>query len=185
MHATGLLTTDIIGGDCVATSARKISNGATEGHAAEVALNGHRTHDSRNGVDNPMNGNKPLNGTNGDASHGLVKTRLDDTDRLSTANSTSHDAPAAWKVIPQSLAESVARTKAEYRQVGTSGLRVSNPILGTLCIGDPNWMNWILPEEEVGCHVPNALVLHLTDDIYRRSSSCWRRTREGSILGTL
>lgn len=48
--------------------------------------------------------------------------------------------------LPQSLKESVESTKAEYRQLGHSGLRVSVPILGAMSFGSPEWMNWLLPE---------------------------------------
>lgn len=37
--------------------------------------------------------------------------------------------------------------KAEYRQLGQSGLRVSNPILGAMSIGDSRWMPWVLNED--------------------------------------
>ena len=39
--------------------------------------------------------------------------------------------------------------KAEYRQLGKSGLRVSVPILGAMSIGDPRWMEWVTGEEKV------------------------------------
>lgn len=38
--------------------------------------------------------------------------------------------------------------KATYRQLGRSGLRVSNPILGAMSIGDKRWQPWVLDEEE-------------------------------------
>ncbi|KAJ3785737.1 Aldo/keto reductase [Lentinula aff. detonsa] len=36
----------------------------------------------------------------------------------------------------------------EYRRLGTSGLRVSVPILGTMGMGDLEWNNWVLPEDK-------------------------------------
>jgi len=39
--------------------------------------------------------------------------------------------------------------KAEYRQLGKSGLRVSIPILGTMGIGDKRWQPWVIEEDEV------------------------------------
>ncbi|KAJ3825476.1 Aldo/keto reductase [Lentinula raphanica] len=36
----------------------------------------------------------------------------------------------------------------EYRLLGTSGLRVSVPILGTMGMGDQEWNNWVLPEDK-------------------------------------
>ena len=38
--------------------------------------------------------------------------------------------------------------KATYRRLGTSGLRVSNPILGAMSIGDSRWAPWVVNEEE-------------------------------------
>ncbi|UPX18767.1 uncharacterized protein EKO05_0009058 [Ascochyta rabiei] len=39
-------------------------------------------------------------------------------------------------------------SKAEYRQLGKSGLRVSVPILGAMSIGSRKWQSWVLEEEE-------------------------------------
>ncbi|KAL2367425.1 hypothetical protein BDBG_16869 [Blastomyces gilchristii SLH14081] len=50
--------------------------------------------------------------------------------------------------IPASLQRSLDATKVEYVQLGTSGLRVSSPILGTMGIGDKDWQNWVIEEEE-------------------------------------
>ncbi|KAK8014618.1 hypothetical protein PG990_007914 [Apiospora arundinis] len=52
------------------------------------------------------------------------------------------------KDVPDALAQSIEATKVEYRRVGSSGLVVSNPILGTLGLGDSKWMNWAMDEEE-------------------------------------
>jgi aryl-alcohol dehydrogenase-like predicted oxidoreductase len=38
--------------------------------------------------------------------------------------------------------------KATYRRLGNSGLRVSNPILGAMSIGDSRWMPWVINEDE-------------------------------------
>ncbi|KAK0226765.1 NADP-dependent oxidoreductase domain-containing protein [Armillaria nabsnona] len=38
-------------------------------------------------------------------------------------------------------------TPVEYRQLGSSGLRVSVPILGAMSFGSPKWLDWILDEE--------------------------------------
>ncbi|KAF2249354.1 aldo-keto reductase-like protein [Trematosphaeria pertusa] len=46
--------------------------------------------------------------------------------------------------IQQLLKES----KAEYRQLGKSGLRVSVPILGAMSIGSKEWQPWVIEEEE-------------------------------------
>ncbi|KAK0201292.1 NADP-dependent oxidoreductase domain-containing protein [Desarmillaria ectypa] len=35
----------------------------------------------------------------------------------------------------------------EYRQLGSSGLRISVPILGAMSFGSPKWLDWILDEE--------------------------------------
>jgi hypothetical protein len=54
-----------------------------------------------------------------------------------------------WSIVPKSLTESIKATKVEYRQLGKSGLRVSNPILGGMSFGDSRWMDWVLDEKEV------------------------------------
>lgn len=38
--------------------------------------------------------------------------------------------------------------KATYRRLGESGLRVSNPILGAMSIGDKRWQPWVIEEDE-------------------------------------
>ena len=40
--------------------------------------------------------------------------------------------------------------KAEYRQLGKCGLRVSVPILGAMSLGDKRWQAWTIEESEVG-----------------------------------
>ena len=61
--------------------------------------------------------------------------------------------------VPKSLQKSVAETKVEYRRLGRSGLRVSNPILGGLQIGSPDWLPWVLGEDEV---LPWLLAAYVT-----------------------
>lgn len=39
-------------------------------------------------------------------------------------------------------------SKAEYRQLGKSGLKVSVPILGAMSIGSKEWQPWVIDEEE-------------------------------------
>jgi aryl-alcohol dehydrogenase-like predicted oxidoreductase len=50
--------------------------------------------------------------------------------------------------MPSSLQRSLDATKVKYVQLGSSGLRVSLPILGTMGIGSKQWMNWTMDEEE-------------------------------------
>lgn len=38
-------------------------------------------------------------------------------------------------------------SKAAYRQLGQSGLRVSNPIFGTMSLGDKRWAPWVIEED--------------------------------------
>lgn len=52
------------------------------------------------------------------------------------------------KDVPQAFQKSINRTQVEYRRLGKSGLRVSNPILGGLHIGDSHWFPWVLNEEK-------------------------------------
>ncbi|KAK5708755.1 hypothetical protein LTR17_020409 [Elasticomyces elasticus] len=42
--------------------------------------------------------------------------------------------------------KSINDTKASYRQLGKSGLRVSVPILGAMSFGDPAWQPWVIDE---------------------------------------
>jgi hypothetical protein len=42
---------------------------------------------------------------------------------------------------------SIADTRATYHRLGNSGLRVSNPIFGTMSFGTPEWQPWVLDEE--------------------------------------
>jgi hypothetical protein len=51
--------------------------------------------------------------------------------------------------VPEALQASIASTKAEFRQLGRSGLRVSNPIFGGLQVGSSKWFPWVLEEEQV------------------------------------
>jgi hypothetical protein len=50
--------------------------------------------------------------------------------------------------VPASLQNSLDATKVEYVQLGSSGLRVSSPILGTMGIGSKEWQNWVMEEDE-------------------------------------
>jgi hypothetical protein len=43
---------------------------------------------------------------------------------------------------------SIAETKATYKRLGTSGLRVSVPIFGAMSFGDPAWQPWVIDEEK-------------------------------------
>ena len=51
--------------------------------------------------------------------------------------------------VPESLKRSVEASKAEYKRLGRSGLRVSIPILGAMSFGNARWMDWVLDEDEV------------------------------------
>nr|POF01387.1 aldo-keto reductase dtxs3 [Quercus suber] len=50
--------------------------------------------------------------------------------------------------VPSALKDSILRSKAEYCSLGRSGLKVSNPILGGMHIGDSRWLPWVLNEDE-------------------------------------
>lgn len=56
--------------------------------------------------------------------------------------------------------------KAEYRQLGKSGLRVSVPILGAMSIGDKRWQQWVTEEDEA---------LPLLKAAYDRGLNTWVR----------
>lgn len=51
--------------------------------------------------------------------------------------------------VPEALIQSVRATKVQYRQLGDSGLKISNPILGGLQVGSSQWLPWVLDEEKV------------------------------------
>jgi aryl-alcohol dehydrogenase-like predicted oxidoreductase len=55
---------------------------------------------------------------------------------------------AAGAKMTPGLKESVESSKAQYVQLGKSGLRVSVPILGAMSIGTPEWAPWVLDEEK-------------------------------------
>ncbi|KAI1334343.1 Aldo/keto reductase [Xylariaceae sp. FL0016] len=50
--------------------------------------------------------------------------------------------------IPLTLQASIESTRVEYRKLGRSGLRVSNPILGGLQFGSSQWLPWVMDEEK-------------------------------------
>ncbi|KAL1962665.1 hypothetical protein VTN77DRAFT_9299 [Rasamsonia byssochlamydoides] len=50
--------------------------------------------------------------------------------------------------IPRSLKESFEATKVSYVQLGSSGLRVSVPILGGMSFGHKDWRPWVQDNEE-------------------------------------
>lgn len=53
--------------------------------------------------------------------------------------------------LPDSVRASIENSKAEYRRLGKSGLKVSVPILGAMSYGNPKWLDWVLAEEKVCC----------------------------------
>jgi hypothetical protein len=56
---------------------------------------------------------------------------------------------AIFNGVPEALSSSIQATKAEFRQLGRSGLRVSNPIFGGAQIGSSQWLPWVLDEKKV------------------------------------
>lgn len=40
------------------------------------------------------------------------------------------------------------RQKVEYTHLGSSGLRISSPIVGGMSFGDPSWQPWVIGEDE-------------------------------------
>ena len=86
---------------------------------------------------------------------------------------SSHPSPnmaralaANFTSVPEVMRQSVQATKAEFRLLGRSGLRVSNPILGGLQIGSPKWLPWVLDEEKVSntrCYEPLRLCFFLVE----------------------
>jgi hypothetical protein len=39
-------------------------------------------------------------------------------------------------------------SKMRYKQLGTSGLKVSQVIVGAMSFGSPDWQSWVLDEEQ-------------------------------------
>lgn len=123
---------------------------ATHGVNGNNAVNGTNDLNEINGVDgtNDLNETKDVNATNDlndiNGVNGVVYTASKKVAQISdfAASAMPHG-------VPKALADSISATKAEYRQVGRSGLRVSNPILGTLGMGDCRWMHWIMEDGEV------------------------------------
>jgi hypothetical protein len=58
---------------------------------------------------------------------------------MSTQNGSAEQDP---------VLRSIAATKATYHRLGSSGLRVSNPIFGTMSFGSPEWQPWVIDEEK-------------------------------------
>jgi aryl-alcohol dehydrogenase-like predicted oxidoreductase len=50
--------------------------------------------------------------------------------------------------MPADVPKLLKESKAEYRLLGKSGLRVSVPILGAMSIGHKEWQPWVIEEEE-------------------------------------
>ncbi|PGH19116.1 hypothetical protein AJ80_04194 [Polytolypa hystricis UAMH7299] len=50
--------------------------------------------------------------------------------------------------LPASLQASLATSKAGYKRLGKSGLRVSVPIFGTMSIGFSSWQDWVIDEDK-------------------------------------
>ena len=63
--------------------------------------------------------------------------------------------------------------KAEYKQLGRSGLRVSVPILGAMSIGDKRWQQWVIEEDEA---------LPLLKAAYDRGLNTWVRTVRSELF---
>ena len=55
-------------------------------------------------------------------------------------------------------------TQMEYTRLGTSGLKVSKVILGTMTYGSKNWAEWVLEDEEA---------LPLLEHAYRVGINTW------------
>lgn len=50
--------------------------------------------------------------------------------------------------IPASLQQSLDATKVEYVRLGSSGLRISTPVLGAMSLGSSQWQPWVLDEDQ-------------------------------------
>jgi len=68
---------------------------------------------------------------------------------------------------------SINETKADYKQLGKSGLRVSVPILGAMSFGDPAWQPWVIKEDEA---------LPLLKAAYDRGLNTWDTVSPSSSM---
>jgi len=66
--------------------------------------------------------------------------------------------------IPSSLQKSLDATKVDYVRLGSSGLRVSTPILGGMSLGSKQWVPWVLEDAEA---------LELLKAAYDRGVNTW------------
>ena len=51
--------------------------------------------------------------------------------------------------VPPLLKASIDATKATYKQLGKSGLRVSVPVFGAMSFGTSKWGAWVIDEDKV------------------------------------
>jgi hypothetical protein len=66
------------------------------------------------------------------------------------SHTATHDLYLEMSEKKDPVLESIAQTKAVYKRLGKSGLRVSVPIFGAMSIGHEDWQPWVLNEEKVG-----------------------------------
>lgn len=83
--------------------------------------------------------------------------------------------------LPQRFKQSLESTKAEYKQLGKSGLRVSVPILGAMSFGSKSWQPWVLEEDQVRLPIRRWGITNGADVNFRLSQSSKLRTKKGSI----
>ncbi|KAF2399743.1 Aldo/keto reductase [Trichodelitschia bisporula] len=67
--------------------------------------------------------------------------------------------------MPESLKESINATKVSYANLGSSGLRLSVPILGAMSFGSNSWMKWVESDE--------AAAMELLKAAYDRGLNSW------------
>ncbi|KKY25760.1 putative aldo-keto reductase [Diplodia seriata] len=67
--------------------------------------------------------------------------------------------------IPKELQASIDATQVTYKQLGSSGLRVSVPILGAMSIGHKDWQQWVVDDE--------TAVFKLLQAAYDRGLNTW------------
>jgi len=63
-------------------------------------------------------------------------------------HSSSRVLEMAAPKLPAGIQASIDGTKVSYAQLGSSGLRVSVPILGAMSLGTKEWMDWVIEEDE-------------------------------------
>lgn len=74
------------------------------------------------------------------------------------------------EAVQQNTTTGALRSSMTYKQLGSSGLKVSQVVLGCMGFGSPKWQKWVLPEETyVGFGIRSRLVSFSSADTRGRT----------------